>query len=56
MKDKTFTIPENKNEPANINGVRTNNIDYIIRCLNEEIDEYVGFKVKFEREREKLTA
>ncbi|MCK5609315.1 hypothetical protein KAR91_46005 [Candidatus Pacearchaeota archaeon] len=56
MADKTFTIPENKNDPANMDGTLTNDTDFIIKYLNEVICEYVDFKIKFEREREKLTA
>jgi hypothetical protein len=43
--DKTFTLPENKNEEANMNGVKTRDIPYIVRCLNEEICKYVDFEV-----------
>lgn len=37
MAYKTFIIPENKEEKSNINGELTNDPDYIIRNLNEEI-------------------
>jgi hypothetical protein len=59
---KTFTIPENKKEPANMNGVRTNNADYIIKILEQTIGEYKAFKTEGEGERidmeiiDKLTA
>ena len=44
--EKTLTIPKNKKEKANINGVLTDDITYIIKSLNSIIDEYIEYEVE----------